>query len=368
MPDGFSVHHAAELADALLAWYAVHRRDLPWRRTKDSYRIWVSEIMLQQTRVTAVIPYYERFLERFPTVRALAEAELSEVLALWQGLGYYARARSLHRAARIVVSEHGGQLPADREALLRLPGIGDYTVGALLSIAFGQDAVALDGNVKRILARLFDYAGESSTTAAKRTLEGYARALLPTGRARQFNQALMDLGTSVCLPGVPACGACPIAPYCLARERGVQELRPLRARRGPNPTVQMVAAYLKRDDGRWLIARRRPQGLLGGLWELPTFSVPSDAGEPLATFLITALQQELHVAAQIGEELLNVAHGYTHFNVRVRVYDCCISGEPALHEHQTWDALHWLAQDELADYGLTGVTVKTLEKLQGTLW
>ena len=372
MTDDTPRGHAAELADALLDWYAAHQRDLPWRRTDDPYRIWVSEVMLQQTRVTAVIPYYEHFLTRFATVQALAEAELSEVLALWQGLGYYARARSLHRAARIVVAEHGGQLPADRDALLALPGIGDYTAGALLSIAFGQDAVALDGNVKRILARLFDYDDDIGTTAAQRTLEGHARALLPAGRARAFNQALMDLGTAVCLPGVPACGACPIAAWCLARARGVQEQRPVRTRRGPNPTVQMVAAYAKRDDGRWLIARRRPQGLLGGLWELPSFVVPADANaasasEPPATLLAEALAQELHVGADVGDERLTVAHGYSHFKVRVRVYVCRLSSEPALQEHPTWDALHWLTPDQLADYGLTGVTVKALDQLQGTL-
>lgn len=356
---------AAQLGRDLLAWYAIHRRDLPWRHTRDPYRIWVSEIMLQQTRVAAVIPYYERFVARFPTVQALAEAELSEVLALWQGLGYYARARSLHRAARAVVERHGGQLPADRAALLALPGIGDYTGGALLSIAFGQDAIALDGNVKRILARVFDYPGEIGRPAAKRELAAHAQALLPPGRARAFNQALMDLGSAVCLPAAPLCGACPIAAFCLARERGTQHLRPVRARRGATPTVTMLAAHIPGEDGRWLMARRRAQGLLGGLWELPVFAVAPDDDTPPAESLAAALHRELGLDAQVGEALFTVAHAYTHLRVRVHVYACRAAGEPELRCDETWDALRWLAEGDLPAHGLTGVAVRILERLYG---
>jgi A/G-specific adenine glycosylase len=365
MPEGAPLPDVKALARALLAWYAVHQRDLPWRNTSDPYRIWVSEIMLQQTRVAAAIPYYERFLARFPTVQALAEADLSQVLALWQGLGYYTRARSLHRAARMVQAQHGGQLPAERAALLALPGIGAYTAGALLSIAFGQDAIALDGNVKRILARLFDYPGEVNRPAAQPDLERYAEALLPPGQARAFNQALMDLGSLVCLPGAPLCSACPIAAFCLAHQRGVEHLRPVRARRGPIPTVEMRAAYIPRPDGRWLMARRRPQGLLGGLWEFPAFAVAPDDDAPPAHSLAAALRRELGLEAQVGEALFTVAHAYTHLRVRVQVYPCQIAGEPTLLGRDTWDALGWLAQDDLADHGLTGVAVRILERLHG---
>ncbi len=357
---------AESLVCALLRWHTAHRRDLPWRRTRDPYRIWVSEVMLQQTRVVAAIPYYERFIVRFPTVQALAEADISEVLALWQGLGYYARARSLHRAARLVMERHGGRLPSERAALLALPGIGTYTAGALLSFAFGQDAVALDGNLKRILARVFDYPDEIHRPAAQATLEGYAQALVPHGRARAFNEALMDLGASVCLPRVPRCEACPIAVYCLARARGLEQLRPVRVRRGAVPSLSMLAAYLPREDGRWLMVRRRPQGLLGGLWELPTFALPPEAQEPLAASLATALYRELGLQAHMGDALFCVAHAYTHLRVQVCVYGGSASGEPALDAHETWDALRWLARDELPAYGLTGVAVRILERLAGS--
>lgn len=365
MPDDSSVSQGGTLAHGLLAWYAEHRRDLPWRRTDDPYRIWVSEIILQQTRVSAAIPYYERLIERFPSVQALASADLAQVLALWQGLGYYARARSLHRAAHLLVARYDGQLPADRESLLSLPGIGAYTASAILSIAFGQDVIALDGNLKRVLARLVDYGDEITLAAAGPTLERHALTLLPSGHAREFNQALMDLGASVCLPGAPLCGACPIAPHCLAKQRGVQHLRPVRAPRSPIPTVDMLAAYINGEDGRWLMVRRLPRGLLGGLWELPSTSLaPQDVGSPMAK-LAALLSQELALDAQVGDELLSVTHAYTHFRVRVRVYACRTSCQPVLNKQDTWDALAWLARDELAEHGLTGVTVKILRGIHG---
>lgn len=365
MPDDASAPDGMPLAHALLGWYAAHRRDLPWRRTNDPYRIWVAEVLLQQTRVSAAIPYYERLIERFASIEALASADLAQVLALWQGLGYYARARNLHRAARLLVDRYNGQLPADREALLSIPGIGEYTASALLSIAFGQDAIALDGNLKRILARLFDYGGEITQSSAGPILERHARTLLPPGHAREFNQAFMDLGSAVCLPAMPRCDACPIAPYCLARQRGVQQLRPVRARRSAIPTVEMLAAYIARQDGRLMLARRRPQGLLGGLWELPATSVSLQDSESPTAALAELLRHSLGIDTQPGDELLTVNHAYTHFRVRVRVYavrTCC---EPVLSTPEPWDALAWLARDELADHGLTGVTVKILNKLDG---
>ena len=251
----------------LLSWYEENRRDLPWRRTGDPYAIWVAEVMLQQTQVTTVIPYYERFLRRFPTVQALARANLDDVLALWQGLGYYARARNLHEAARIVVQKHGGELPQECEALRDLPGIGAYTSAALASIAFGQDVPAIDANVVRVLCRLFDYAGDPRKAAGKRALRRHAEALLPQGWAGDYNQAMMELGATLCTKA-PTCEACPLRCFCEAYAKGLQAVRPVSRRRQEVPHRRFVSAFIE-VGGRLLIVRRVPEGLLGGLWELP---------------------------------------------------------------------------------------------------
>ncbi|HEX7089669.1 MAG TPA: A/G-specific adenine glycosylase [Longimicrobiales bacterium] len=249
---------------ALLRHYDRHRRDLPWRGTADPYRVWVSEIMLQQTRADVVAPYYERWLERFPTLDALADAELDDVLRAWQGLGYYARARNLHRAARVVRERHGGELPRDAAALRALPGVGAYTAGAIASIAFGEPCPAVDGNVRRVLARLFDLAD-----AAPGTLHDLAARLVPRRRAGDFNQAMMDLGATLCSPRRPACGECPLARWCLARARGTQAERPARRRRPEVPLYDVGTAVLRARDGRLLLVRRPEDGLLGGMWSFP---------------------------------------------------------------------------------------------------
>jgi len=256
--------HESTISSTLLSWYAEAHRDLPWRRTRDPYSIWVSEIMLQQTQVTAVIPYYVRFLARFPTVRELADATLDDVLALWQGLGYYARARNLHAAAGLVSAQHGGMLPDDRVELLALPGVGEYTADAILSIAFGRDLPAIDGNVARVLCRLFDYAEDPKKAAGKRRLRRHAEALLPKGEAGRFNQAMMELGATICRPRNPLCPECPVAQLCRAHALGVEILRPIPRRRRALPHREAVAAFVQRD-GRVLFVRRLPHGLLGGL-------------------------------------------------------------------------------------------------------
>lgn len=337
----------------LLSWYQQHRRDLPWRRTRDPYRIWVSEVMLQQTQVATVIPYYVRFLEHYPTVEALAETSLDELLALWQGLGYYARARHLWRAAQIVADQHQGRLPSTRAELLALPGIGDYTAGAILSIAYDQDTPAIDGNVKRVLARLFDLAIEVKSSAARRWLLTASERLLPTGHASAYNQAMMELGAAICLPTNPNCAACPLGGICLARQRGTIARRPMRARRSRIPTREMAAAYCLRD-GNVLIVRRRPAGLLGGLWELPNWEIEDALDAP------ALLGRQLASEVPVGQALLVVRHAYTHFAVRVHVFACTPGAfEPAA----PWDSAHWLAPEELPTYGLTGVTQNALQQL-----
>ncbi|MEA3408288.1 MAG: A/G-specific adenine glycosylase [Chloroflexota bacterium] len=350
------VRNPQAITAKLLAWYDENRRDLPWRRTHDPYTIWVAEVMLQQTQVTTVIPYYERFLQRFPTVEALARANLDDVLALWQGLGYYARARNLHEAAKIVLQKHRGQLPQERATLKSLPGIGPYTSAALASIAFGQNVPAIDANVVRVLCRLFDYADDPRKAAGKRALRRYAEALLPQGRAGDYNQAMMELGATICTKA-PDCKVCPLSSFCEAYAKGLQAVRPVPRRRQEVPHRLFVSALTERE-GRLLIVRRVPEGLLGGLWELP--GGPVREGETLQEALRRHLQEELNLQATVGAQLGVVEHAYSHFQLTVQIYEATVKGEPKPQE--TWDSAHWLDPENRGDFGFTGVTVKILDK------
>jgi A/G-specific adenine glycosylase len=310
---------APRLATALLKWYATHGRKLPWRRTRNPYRVWVAEIMLQQTQVGTVIPYYRRWLRRFPSVRALAAAPQSEVLALWEGLGYYSRARNLHRAARQVTSEHGGRLPRTRDGLRALPGIGPYTAAAIASIAFGEDAAVLDGNVRRVLARVFDFREDVRSPSGERKLWALAERLVPRGQAGDYNQALMDLGATVCTPRAPACGVCPLRGMCRARRLGVQLERPVARQRAPVPHRALAAGIVRRK-GRVLIVQRPAEGLLGGLWAFPAGERKGRAS--LADSLYRAVRAELGMEIRIGPRAQILSHAFTHFRVTQHVFEC----------------------------------------------
>lgn len=298
-------------ADRLLAWYEAYgRHDLPWRRTRDPYAVWVSEIMLQQTQVATVLPYYRRFMAAFPTVDRLAAAPLDQVLACWSGLGYYARARHLHAAARIVRSDHGGRLPPDPEALQQLPGIGRSTAGAILALAFDRPAPILDGNVKRVLCRHRAVDGWPGERTVERRLWDLAGRLVPRHRAADYTQAIMDLGAVVCSRVRPRCAECPVAADCLARRHGAQADYP-RTRPRPHRPLREVAMVLARDPrGRVLLARRPPAGLWGGLWSLPEY----DPGEDVAAWCRARLG--LRVVRQQAWPPLE--HGFTHFRLRIR--------------------------------------------------
>jgi len=259
----------APLHDALIDWFKHNKEDLPWRQTDDPYRIWLSEIMLQQTQIATVLPYYARFLERFPTVEALAAAPLDDVLKLWEGLGYYSRARNLHRAARMVVEEFGGEFPRTLEGLRTLPGVGPYTAGAVGSIAFGLDVPVLDGNVIRVLARLFNIEDDVRQAGTKRRLWKLAGEIVPAGRAAAWNEGLMELGQRVCVPRSPRCDVCPVRDFCEARALGVQEQRPIRSQKARTPHYDVTAGVIRDGDGHILIAQRKLDAMLGGLWEFP---------------------------------------------------------------------------------------------------
>lgn len=316
-----------EFASDLLGWFEAHAADLPWRRNRAPYYVWLSEIMLQQTQVGTVIGYFERFLDAFPTVDALAAAPLDDVLKQWEGLGYYSRARNLHRAAQVVVTEWGGQIPGNAADLQTLPGIGRYTAGAIASLAFGEDVPVVDGNVIRILTRVFDIDAEVSRPATVNRLWELAGMLLPKGRAGAYNEALMELGRVICRPRNPRCETCPVREHCAARAAGNQAVRPVKKRRAPTPHYDVAAGVIYRQDGRILIAQRPAQGLLGGLWEFP--GGKREDGESMPDALVRELQEELAVTVDVGEFLIRVKHAFTHFKITLHAYECRIAtGEP----------------------------------------
>ncbi len=349
------------LHDALIAWFEANREDLPWRRTTDPYAIWLSEVMLQQTQVATVIPYYERFLARFPTVEALAAAPLDDVLKLWEGLGYYSRARNLHRAAQVVVGELGGRFPATVEGLLRLPGVGRYTAGAVGSIAFGLDAPALDGNAIRVLSRLFNVADDVTQGAARRRFWGLAGDILPPGRASAWNVALMALGQRVCTPRAPRCDACPLAAHCEAHRLGIEEARPVRAARARTPHYDVTAGVIRGQDGRLLIARRPPDGLLGGLWEFP--GGKRHPGETLEACLRREIQEELAIEIAVEHQITVVKHAYTHFRITLYAFQCAhTGGQPQTIGCAAWA---WVTLDELDRYAFPVTDRKIIAVLRG---
>ena len=339
---------AAEVQSRLLAWAERALRDLPWRTERTPYRVWVSEIMLQQTRVETVIPYFERWMDSFASIEALARADLGDALKCWEGLGYYARCRNLYRAAQAVMQEHGGRLPDRREALLALPGIGPYTVGAILSLAFGQDAAVLDGNVRRVLARLYAIPAKAGDQEARKKLWALAEALLPAGRAGQFNEALMDLGAMVCTPRKPRCPNCPLQAVCRAYALGDPEAYPLQRKRPPTPHADVTAGVIWRGE-RVLIAQRPLDGLLGGMWEFPGGKV--EEGETLPECLQRELREELEIEVQVGPQLTVVRHAYTHLRVTVYAFECQydVPDEPRATGVEDW---RWVTLDELDDYAM----------------
>jgi A/G-specific adenine glycosylase len=334
------------IAPALLTWYDREAADLPWRRTHDPYAVWLSEIMLQQTQVETVIPYYERFLAAFPTVQALADAPLGNVLKLWEGLGYYSRARNLHRAAQVVAQKMDGQFPTTAEELEQLPGIGRYTAGAIASIAFGQRAPVLDGNVIRVFARLTDLNADVTQNAVKMKLWTLAEEWLPAERAGDYNQALMELGRTICKPRNPLCGVCPIQSHCAAFANNTQNERPIKTKKAPVPHYDVAAGVIWNDVSQLLIAQRPLEGLLGGLWEFP--GGKQEQGETLPDCLKRELREELAIEVEIEDLFTVVHHGFTHFKITLHAFMCRYrSGAPQKIGVHDWA---WVTVDELDHY------------------
>jgi A/G-specific adenine glycosylase len=347
------------LAQRLLAWYARNERDLPWRRTRDPYRITVSEFMLHQTQVTRVLSYYDPFVQRFPDWASLASAPLDDVLKAWEGMGYYARARNLHALAQRVCAQHGGQLPRSQAELMALPGIGEYTTGAILSIAFEQTVPAIDGNARRVLSRAFQVTEDPLSREGEQRLQSIARSLLPADQAGTFNQALMDLGATICTPRSPECHTCPWHNDCRARQLGIQESLPVRRPRKPLPHHDIAAGVIWRD-GQILIARRPPRGLLGGLWEFPGGKL--EPGETLERCLVREVREELGIKVHVGELLTTVQHAYTHFRITLHAFHCrYLSGQPQAIGCTAWK---WVTLQELDDYAFPAANHRIIATLR----
>ncbi len=322
-----------EARTRLLTWFERHARELPWRDTPTPYQVWVSEVMLQQTQVETVRSYYRRFLDRFPTVQALAAASQEEVLKLWEGLGYYSRARSLHKAAQVVLDTHHGRLPADVTALRRLPGIGPYTAGAIASIAFGIPAPAVDGNVRRVMARVL-----AMPTPTQAVLEDAVGLWMPEDAAGPFTEALMELGATICSPRSPKCLHCPWQALCRAQELGQQEAYPAARPRKAIPHYDVAAAVTLRNrpnnaGTEVLVAQRRQNDMLGGLWEFP--GGKREAAESLPEALRRELREEMGIEIEVGEPLTTVKHAYTHFRITLYAFICALrNGDPRCIECQ----------------------------------
>ena len=317
----------SRLSSKLLAWYHANKRTLPWRGHPSAYAVWVSEIMLQQTRVEAVIPYFEKWMRLFPNVQALANASERDVLNAWEGLGYYSRARNLHKAAKIVAERYDGAIPRDPEELRALPGIGRYTLGAIASIAFGIDIPALDGNIKRVYARIFDIAEPVDTSIGEKMLWELAEKNLPGGYAGDYNQALMDLGATICIPKNPRCLICPVMKLCQARQNGTQNQRPVKTPKKEVPHYVHAAAVIV-ERKKVLLAQRPSQGLLGGMWEFPNGRVDGDPAAGLAKALKTGYKLGVRLKRGKPKEIGAVEHGYSHFGVTVHVFPCELTSLP----------------------------------------
>lgn len=342
---------------ALGAWYRRHARDLPWRRTRDPYAILVSEMMLQQTQVATVRPYFERFVKALPDFAALAAADEQEVLRLWQGLGYYGRARRLHQAAGEIVRQHGGRFPRDLEAAQRLPGVGRYTAGAVLSIAFDLRVPILEANTMRLFSRLLGYRLDPWSSEGQRVLWALAEAVLPHRHVGRFNQALMELGSMVCTRQRPRCQTCPVASLCAARQEGLQLVIP-RPRRRPATESLREAAVVVRHGGRVLLRRCGPKERWAGLWDFPRVELPVDgrtsADEPLAEALAAAVHRRTGVLIRPGRHLATLRHQVTRFRITLECYEACrVSGRlrPGMD-------LRWVPANELARYPLSSLARK----------
>lgn len=351
-------NNSKKISARLLRWFRKHQRDLPWRKTKDPYLIWVSEIMLQQTQVQTVLPYYRRWAKSFPSVQALAGAPQSRVLKHWEGLGYYSRARNLHKGAKLVIREHGGKVPDTLAAISKLPGIGRYTAGAILSIAYDKSLPVLDGNVKRVVSRLFCLKENGASSASLGILWKTAEQLLPKKNAGDFNQALMELGATVCTVKNPSCSICPVRKLCQAEAQNKQEEFPPKKAATPAKKIEVSAAVIERG-GKIFIQQRPHHGLMGGLWEFP--GGKRQKNESPDDCLRREIREELGVDILVREKLMTLKHSYTQFYVTLHVYRCRLpAGRIRARACEQWK---WVLPEELPAFPFPAANAKIVKHL-----
>lgn len=343
----------------LIDWYLNNHRSLPWRKTEDPYRIWVSEAMLQQTQVSTVLPYYRKFLQKFPTIKHLARAESHDVLKVWEGLGYYARARNLHRAAGNVQQQYQGVIPNTWNQFRKLPGVGDYIAAAVLSIAFGLPYAVVDGNVKRVLARLQCITAPLNNSTSTKRFKETAEALKDTQMPGTYNQALMELGAIICKPKHPLCDRCPVQRFCLAYQTKTVAEYPNKkaARQTPQYHIAIGVVF---KNGRVLITQRKPDGLLGGLWEFPGGKIKK--GESAESACVREIKEEVSLQVAVIDYLAQVKHAYTHFKITMEIFCCNYKSGRVKRNGPV--AHRWIKLDEIDQYALPRANHKFLPKLK----
>lgn len=346
-------------SEDLIQWYNTNGRDLPWRHTHNPYHIWLSEVMLQQTQVATVIDYYHRFLKAFPSIEDLANAPEDDVLKLWEGLGYYARCRNLHKTAKIVTENYNGQFPKTLEEVEALAGIGKSTAGAILTFSYGQRHPLLDGNVKRVLSRLFDIADDVTKAATIKHMWQLSQALLtPASDPFAFNQGIMELGATVCLPKTPRCLVCPVTQHCSANSQGTQLDRPNQPKKKPSPHYDIGVGVIWKDE-KILIQQRPKEGLLGGLWEFP--GGKQEDGEPIEATIEREIMEELEIKIKLGNKIASVKHAYTHFKITLHAYHChWVSGTP---KPKACDEWRWVTPEELTQFAFPKANNKIIDLL-----
>jgi len=350
-----------DFARQLLAWFKKNARDLPWRRTRDLYAIWISEIMLQQTQVATVIPYFKRFLERFPDVATLAAASEHDVLKLWEGLGYYRRARQLHAAAKTIVSQHGAQFPTTIDAVLSLRGIGRYTAGAILSIGLDHRLPILEANTIRVLSRLTGYLGDPRSTTGQRYLWTAAEAILPRRECGAFNQALMELGSEICTPRLPECERCPVRSLCVAHERRLVHRIPQPAKKTKYEDVTEIAVVIRRGQ-QVLLRQCQPGERWAGLWDVPRFNAPAVEDGDLAAYIASQTQRLVGVRVQGVQELAVLKHGVTRFRITLRCFEATAVSSSARTTRLHGRRARWVNLSALDEYPLS-VTGRKIARL-----
>jgi len=344
----------------LLPWFRTNQRKMPWRNNRTPYRVWISELMLQQTRVDQATPYFNRFIKRFPSLRSLAKASQEEVLKQWEGLGYYSRARNLHKAAQLIATEQGGRFPETYEECLALPGIGPYTAAAIGSLAFNLDLAVVDGNVIRVLARLFAYGEMTQRSVAKKQFQSLADQLLPQGSAGDYNEAMMELGATICLPKNPNCTRCPMATVCLGFKQGNPTAFPVKQPRKKVPHLVVGAAVVVGKSGKILIAQRREKEMLGGLWEFP--GGKQEKGETIQACIARELKEELGIEIEVGAFLVTVHHAYSHFTMELHTYFAkIISGKPHPIECQDF---RWVELSTLRKFPYSKADLYIIDELE----